>query len=255
MPVQLDFAVFADTQCEPAHVYEWLNMLKSMVSDKIPVIIATGGALLKDTQRHAKSFTTIPTFFIEEATGKKGMGQRQCTTVYKIFVVQKAMRIELNYEPRKWMRHKINLIMGISIDERERERESREKWITNVYPLIESETNRAQCKKYIEDLCMGTPPRSACYVCPYMQHREWQYIKDNCPKEWALAIEFDEYIRDLKPGYKNYLYRNYIPLKDATFKEKVKDSQLAFFVDENGEIVPNWSGVTFNDECDGVCGV
>ena len=235
---KIDFAVFADTQCEPADVYEWLDKMKTRASS-IPIIITTYGNLLEDEKRHAQGFTTVPLYY-EDAEGNQGMGRRQCTGTYKIQAVYKAIRQELGYAKGKWMRHKVNCFMGISMDEMQRMKESQEKWVTNKFPLIEEiEWSRQDCIDYMKDTYWGEPPRSACYICPYRTHKEWKEMKEKDPESFKKACDWDDKMRDLKPDSKNYVYRGFTPLKEATFDEPV-DDQIAF---------------SFMDECDGMCGV
>lgn len=227
-----DFAVFADTQSEPKEVYDWLEKMKAW--SEIPVLIGTNGNLMEDTNRHRQGFTTVPLF-----TKDKGMGMRQCTKVFKIDVVAKTLRYGLGYKPRQRTRHQVTVMIGISTDEAQRMKPSRTKWITNVWPLIDLNLSRNDCVKIVEDSGLGTPPRSACIMCPYKRNDEWLHLKKNYPEEFEKAAIWDEKMRGLKPGKEQFVHRSKTPLRTADLGEKRTDEQ------------PN----LFGDECEGMCGI
>lgn len=235
----IDFAVFADTQSEPPEVYDWLKKLTAFVSPKIKVLVNTQGNLAEDFLDNTKRSSSIP-LFLKNEDGSQGLSWRQCTQDYKIHVVQKAIRTELGYKPRQWMRHHVNMVMGISTDEVVRMKPSRLKWSTNLYPLIENvDMNRQDCIRYVETMGLGTPPRSACFMCPYRSNKEWGELKKDQPSVFAAAVDFDEKIRtnnrfDSTP----YVHRAMKPLAQIDFEAESKDMPDAL-----------------NNECEGMCGV
>lgn len=238
LDMNIDFAVFADTQSEPQEVYDWLEKLTDHVKDKIKVIIDTKGNLAEtflDLKQHSRS---IPVY-LKNPDGSQGAAWRQCTYNYKIAVVQKAVRKELGYLPRKKMRHKVNMIMGISTDEIVRMKTSQIKWITNIYPLINTlDMNRQDCIDYVESTGLGTPPRSACYMCPYRSDAEWFDIKTEQPELFAMAVDFDKKIRENNRFNSiPYIHRSMVPLDEIVFTK-------------NQDIFDG-----FINECEGMCGI
>lgn len=229
-----DFAIFADTQDEPKEVYTWLKKLKDKVKTKI--IIATRAKLSEEPDKH--NFPTIPLFYINKKTGKKGLGRRFCTKLYKIEVVNKAIRKELGYKKRQRMKHQIQLYLGISIDEEGRVNVPREKWKTHHYPFVEDRINRQDCKRIVYEFMKEFPPRSACTFCPYKKTSEFLELKAKSPEDFEDAVKFDEKIRHLKPGMVQYVHRSMIPLKDLG-KKKIENE-------------PEYS---FEEMCDGGCGI
>jgi len=247
-----DLAIFADTQAEPKEVYKWLKLLTKKVKDKIPIVIATGGDILNDEQRHSQGFTSVPLFTLGKTGKKKGMGMRQCTNIFKIQVVHQAIRKWIGYKPRKWVKHKVNVVMGISTDEFMRMKDSRVKWITHKFPLIyDVKWSRTDCIEYVEGLKLGTPPRSACVMCPYKRNDEWKYLKENHPEDWQTAVDWDEKMRDLKPGSQNFVHRSCVPLKDADL-DAVPKRKKKVLIDG---IEVEEDDISIDDECDGICGV
>ena len=241
-----DFAVFADTQAEPDEVYKWLKVIRWASAEKLPVIVASAGNIIEDSKRTDKRFASIP-FFIKNPDGSQGMGRRQCTNEYKIVVVQKAVRTELGYLPRKRMKHQVEMIIGISIDEAQRMRDSRTKWITNKYPLIdELGWDRGDCKTYVRQQSLGDAPKSACYICPYRSNESWKHLKKKDPESFAKAVAYEKYIQKTKDDDKvsgrwtegtPYLHRSMIPLDEVDFDVLAPDSPL------------------FGNDCEGMCGV
>jgi len=235
----LDFAVFADTQCEPAYVYEWLANLKAIVEPKIPILIGTRGNLADDflNSPTKTNYLPIPLWGVKDDDGGKGLGHRQCTKEYKIEVVQKVIRQKLGYKPGQWMKHEIHLNIGISIDEATRMRMSRFHNQMNVYPLIEASTSRHGCREYIKSLNIGTPPRSACWLCPFRSNQEWLDMKQNDPESFQKAVKWDERIRHHQKGVTKFVHSEYVPLSDANLEDD--SSQLDLF----------------QNDCQGMCGV
>jgi len=241
----VDFAVFADTQCEPDEVYAWLEKIKTWAKTKI--IIATKGNLLMDALECAsgkgKRFSSIPfhTKNIEELYGNgKGKMKRQCTFDYKIAVVQKSIRDELGYKPRQHVKHKIEMLIAMSREETGRMRDSRIKWIKNVYPLIyEKGWYRQQAIDYMKMQGLGEPPRSSCLMCPFHGDEEWKRLKENEPHNFEKAVQFDKACRKLpRLNSETYLHKSLKPLDEIDFTEPQKD-----IID------------LFQNECQGMCGV
>lgn len=235
-----DFAVFADTQREPKEVYDYFKYLQSIIKS-YPIHLATKGDLGEVPHK-------IP-FFIKNDKGQCGMGMRQCTSDYKIRVVDQKIRQVLGYQPRKWMKHHIEMIIGISTDEIQRTREAQEKWKSNHYPLIEAEMSRQDCISWYKKGEYKTPPRSACYFCPYKSDREWAQMKTGNLSGWEDAVEYDKWLRSdearASHNMKNeqFLHRSLQPLDEVDF---VKDEE------ELNQLEIQFG---FNNECEGMCGL
>lgn len=235
-----DFAVFADTQAEPPDVYEWLEKLKKSVS--IPILTGTKGDLIADSYgslTEGTRFASIPFFVKGGVDLEDAIIKRQCTADYKIDVVRKVVRERLGYEPGKHVKHKVEMMIGISTDESIRMKDSRVPWIKHRYPLIfDKPMHRAQCISYVEQTGLGTPPRSSCFICPFHSNAEWRHIRSKFPELWEKAIKFDADHRKL-PRLQNetYLHPDRVPLSEANIEEDT--SQLDMF----------------GNECEGMCGV
>lgn len=243
-----DAAIFADTQAEPFYVYENLQRLTEAVKDRIPVLVETRGSLLEEElnpDTHVvktgankdKKFSRSPFFFMGK-DGKVGMGERQCTSNYKIDVIQKGMRRFLGYEPRKRIKETVHSAIGISRDEIMRMKDSRAAWITNIFPLVDIDYTRTDCLRYLKGLGLPEPMRSACYFCPFRSNGEWREMREQSPETFALAVEFDRKLREVPTYFKDqYVHRSCKPL-----------SEVAVDIDNQPSLFESL-------ECEGMCGV
>lgn len=138
--LDIDVAIFADTQGEPDEVYRHLDMLQTTITS-FPIYRVSIGSL-EDATFSGGRAASIP-FFLKKPDGTVGMGRRQCTNDYKIQPVYKKVRDLLGLRrfkrPRipKGYDHAVNMIMGITTDEALRMRRNHIKWIINVYPFID----------------------------------------------------------------------------------------------------------------------
>ena len=238
----VDCAIFADTMGEPKAVYEWLSWLEKQLN--YPVYKVSKGNLRKDMIDAIDGkykFLSVPLYTKNAETGKKGLLFRQCTADYKILPVNKKVRellgLELNEKRKKGT--KVEMLMGISMDEVYRVKVNRLKYITNVYPLIELGMNRNDCLNWIKQNNYPTPPRSACTFCPFHSNFEWRKIKEN-KEEWEKVVELDSLVR--KGTKKNtdelFLHKSCVPIDQVDLTEKPEDQYNLF-----------------NNECEGMCGI
>jgi len=99
----LDAAIFADTQEEPEAVYTHLDWLVPQLP--FPVIVRSAGKLgdhlMKGVNSRGGRFASIPSFTLHP-DGTVGRTKRQCTSDYKIQVVERAIRRDvLGLQPRQ----------------------------------------------------------------------------------------------------------------------------------------------------------
>lgn len=251
----VDCAIFADTQREPAEVYEWLDYLEPLLP--FPVYRVTAGDLGGDTLRLRTSKKTgqkyvrslVPAFF-KNPKSKSGRGLlgRKCTAEYKVRALKKKQR-ELAKVPRarKGKERPVSVVtyLGISYDEVERMKQSTDDWNRIEWPLIDRKITRLDCLKWMQDHGYPLPPRSACYFCPFHSDNEWLRLKNEQPAEFAKAVDFDRELRRLarqqtgtaKLAGDVYLHSSLKPLDEVEFVEQFDP------VDQ------------FRNDCEGLCGV
>ena len=231
-----DYAIFADTQEEPAAVYTHLEWLQSLKGPKI--LIRTVGKLGDDLARGVNStgqrFASIPAFTAPDhdkrsvLTGcDKGQVQRQCTREYKIEVVEKTIRKEIlkvKHRGRVPKGIKVTQVFGISADERVRANRIRKRlrdvyWAADPdFPLLTLGWVRGKCKSWLEGRVPHETPRSACVFCPYKSNAEWRHLRDGDKDGWRRAVEIDNALR-IEGNIVNrgldqslYIHRDCIPL-------------------------------------------
>lgn len=254
--MDFDYAIFADTGEEPEDVYDHLRWLQSL--NRSPILIRSAGrlgdGLMRGKDGKGGRHASIPAFTEPGEPGRKeGRIKRQCTSDYKVDVVDRSIRRDvLGLKPRQWMPKDVKVIqyIGISHDEECRakrimERFAKIPWAEPIFPLLVMKWSRWQCLKWLKDQVPHPVPRSACVFCPYHSDVEWQRIKETDPDAWLRAVEIDRALRT--PGMvvnrgltrKAYLHRSLIPLEMVEFKSLPR---------------PTHEG-DYNLECAGMCGV
>ena len=254
-----DFAVFADTQAEPQEVYDWLDWLDEQLP--FPVVRVTKSNLTDDqltpARRKKAGYSTgmkegseylktlIPMHGILPSGKITASIGRKCTADYKVKPILKELKNRCGIE-RGQKKTTVTQWIGISWDEIQRMREASDKWTQHRWPLIENRMTRQDCIKWMRDNGYPEPPRSACYYCPFHSDDEWRRLRDNSPKYFNRAIEFD---KELRAKYKShdptmlmevYLHPSCKPLGEIDFDND----------EDKGQQV--WD---FTAECEGMCGV
>ena len=259
----VDFAVFADTQAEPSEVYEWLETLQKLINDApcpFPIYKVSHSDLTADslTPSIRKSdgvnggvkgdtlMRRIIPIFGQMPNGEKvaALG-RKCTADYKIKPIIKMIKAhcgivrgQKNVTVTQWI--------GISWDEMQRAKESNHKWTRHRWPLLETKTTRADCISWMRKKGYPTPPRSACYYCPFHSDAEWRRLRDDDPDHFQKAIDFDRAIRQKTKDYDKvmkmevFLHRSCKPLDQVDFDNDEDKGQMT------------WD---FQAECEGMCGI
>jgi hypothetical protein len=242
-----DFAIFADTQAEPASVYLWLDWLKTQLP--FPVHRVTRGSMTDDMlemrraadgRRYTKSL--IPAF-TQAPDGSIGLLGRSCTADYKIAPILKNLR-RLCGIKRGEKAVQITQWIGISYDEIQRMKSSRDKWTQHRWPLIEREMRRHDCISWLRKHGFPEPPRSACVYCPFHSNKEWRRLKDHEPEAFAEAVRVEQELQRTKAMTDNmrsvpWLHRSCVPLDQVDLSTEADAGQIDMF----------------GNECEGLCGV
>lgn len=246
-----DFAVFADTQAEPASVYKWLDWLETQLP--FPVYRVTAGNLTEDSlktlvnQTNGKTYMRrlIPLYGIKQNGEVTAAIGRKCTVDYKIRPVMKEIRNKCGIT-RGQKEVTITQWIGISYDEMQRMKLPRDRWTQHRWPLVEKRMTRSHCKEWMRVNGYPEPPRSACYYCPFHSNDEWRRLRNDDPDYFKTAIEFDARIREkYKQDNKSlqmevYLHSSCKPLSEVDFDSEEDKGQMGF---------------DFQSECEGMCGI
>jgi len=252
-----DYAIFADTQAEPKSGCRHLEWLIAELP--FPVLVRSRGNLfdnlINGINADGQRYCSIPAFTGEPGQNM-GITRRQCTSEYKIKVVEKTIRRELlSLESGQRIPKDVRIVQsfGLSYDEpgrvaRVKANHSRNQWELE-FPLFDMEMTRADCVKWLENY--GVPhetPRSACTFCPYRSNAEWKRLKETDSESFAQAVAADRAIRDKNSraamAFRDqmWLHRSCKPLGEIDF-------------DVNPRDLPGQAVFGFNSECEGMCGV
>lgn len=240
----VDFVIFSDTGDEPDYVYKYVDYLRTRLSDlNIPLEIVRNGNIIKDIHREKERFAAIPVFTV--INEKIGRLRRQCTKEYKIVPIEKRVRQKM-LELGKAKRYKngaihvnkdVNVIgwLGLSLDEVQRMRPSRVKWIKFEWPLIDLRMTRHDCKLWLRKHNLFVPKKSACRICPFHDDRHFRDMRDNYPSDWKHVIDFDQFLRSSNSRFTAtakgalYLHRQCVPLNEIDLSTPQDHGQIEMF--------------------------
>jgi hypothetical protein len=264
---RLDHVIFADTQWEPEAVYRHLEWCREHAAKcGITIDTRSAGNLRDDLiefwgprrkSADGKRYASIPAF-VANPDGSRGIVRRQCTSEYKINVIERYVR-EAALGLAKGQRWPKNLSViqwiGISADEPQRMKRSTRPAVKFWHPLIEADQcaihdgrnlfdrgmTRDDCLRWLMARGYPRPPRSACIGCPFHSNAEWAKLT---PTEFSDACDVDDEMRNRERQRRTgdviglpYLHPSLIPLREVDLSRAV-DNEL-----------------TWGDECQGVCGV
>ncbi len=249
-----DAAIFADTQAEPASVYKWLDWLDAEIQRSphpFPIHRVTRGSLTEVSLKLRERVRTvgrpwskslIPAF-VANRNGTRGIMGRACTADYKIAVLLKRQKALAEIK-RGQKEVTATTWIGISYDEMQRMKMSREKWCQNRWPLIERKMRRGDCLDWMKAHGYPRPPRSSCVYCPFHSNAEWRRLRDEEPAEFARAVQFEQDLQAIKRQTGNlagvpFLHGSLVPLSVADLSEPHDPRQQDMF----------------QNECAGMCGV
>jgi len=116
-------------------------------------------------------FTPVPW----RARDASFMLSRQCTRQYKVSPMQR-------YLYDRYPGERIRLMLGISVDEYHRMRDSSAARIEHVYPLVDRRLTRWRCQEIIGRAGLALPWKSSCWFCPYR----------SLESQWALVQRYPD---------------------------------------------------------------
>lgn len=258
-----DCAIFADTGHEPrtsrtwdpqagqwieGGIYGWLDWLEKRLS--FPVyrvqrgILFEDAAVVRQSKKSGKLYMKgmVPAFVDKGAAGIGLLG-RICTTEYKILPIQRKVR-ELLGVKRGPKTPKVEMWIGISLDEVIRMKPSRVPYIAHKWPLLDMRMTRQDCLRWLTRNGYPVAPRSACVGCPFHGDDEWRNLKENAPLDFAAAVEDERRLQDAARRQNAldgmpYLHGSCQPLDTVDFQSRASHGQLSLF----------------GNECEGLCGV
>ena len=250
-----DYALFADTDWEPQGVYDTVAWLRNQVP--FPVLtINNGRSLREDVENGVNSrgrpWLSIPAYLSNQDGTIQGRNWRQCTTDYKIVPIQRTVRelLGLPYRRAVPSETKVEMWLGITMDEMQRMKASQEPWIEHRFPLIEDKPmTRDECVAWFQERYPDRIlSRSACIGCPFRNAASWVHVRESDPDGFVQAVKIDHSLRDPEHHVQGmfrgevYLHPRRLPLVEAVDMDAMALSERA---EKDG----------FTDECGGHCGI
>ena len=169
----LDGVIFADTGGETPDTYESVKVARSYLAEhRIPFTVVEARPKGTDLYGTALRRRVIPS-----------VQWRWCTRDYKVLPIHRYYR--------QLGKH-VNQYMGIAFDEVHRMRDSREPYITNLYPLIDGRLTRQDCIDLIAESGLPVPEKSGCYFCPFNSSERWRQLLSRYPDLFNKAIKLEE---------------------------------------------------------------
>ena len=185
-------------------------------------------------------------FGLETQFGRVGRLRRQCTSEYKIVPIEREIRIMLlemglatetkNGAIRVKKGVEVESWLGITLDEVQRMKPSRHRWLCHRWPLIEKRMTRADCVHWYKQRGRPVPRKSSCRRCPFHSDAYWLDMKQNQPEDWQEVVAFDHDLRTPAPNGRLrlaatakgtlYLHRSLLPLDEVSLRH---EQQSALF--------------------------
>lgn len=169
-----DGAVFADTGEELPETYAYLEIAMDYLQKHgVPLtVVSKRGRTLYETAWERQVFPSAV--------------WRWSTRDFKITPI-------LRYYRSLGAGGHVNQYLAIAWDEVMRMKDSRVDYVTNLYPLIDRRITRAGCLELIKSVGLPTPPRSACYFCPFNSVERWRWLFENHPELYEKAMALEEH--------------------------------------------------------------
>lgn len=216
----VDAAIHADTTHERSATY-------AFAAKWTPWLEARGVRVVTVTPPDAESVNRFGGVMLPGYTiTPKGPGQlsRQCTQNWKRATIRRWLQANRHGRP-------VTQLLGISLDEWHRAKDSDVKYITHVWPLLTLNMTRNDCQNYLERNGLENPGKSACVFCPYHNKRAWQEMKRENGDDWRKAVAVDEAIRKVRPPYDLFVHSARIPLVDVDLSTPEDHGQLRLLDD------------------------
>jgi len=242
----LDYAIFADTGEEPSWVYEQVEALQAYRTPAgkpgAPILVRwlngkTGermtlgeNLLTGNSGRFASipAFTKNPNMWTRSGENEVGKTLRQCTSEFKINVVERTIRRELLglKHGEAYRGERITQVFGFDFSEGERIfRTKGSLALTPLsvgdFPLWDLQWKRVDCEQYILEVWGREVLPSACTFCPLVNAAFRRLIRDRDPEGHKRACAVDAGLR--MPGAaaskmldgELYIHRSMKPLAEV----------------------------------------
>lgn len=224
---EVDLAIHADTRFERKATYDFAEMWTPWLEERGVRVVTVKPEGFESPVVDEWGGVYIPAYTYDIEDNINGILRRQCTHRWKIRPIKRWIREHVEVD-------RVELWLGITLDEMKRMKPSGVQYIKHRWPFMEREHWNGKLlrrhdaiewlKKKIGE--NAVPPRSACYFCPFHSKAEWRRIKDAGDGDWEKALEFDNHIRKARPPYDLFLTSERIPLKDLDLNNEIDNGQI-----------------------------
>jgi hypothetical protein len=230
----VDYAIHSDTTYERSETYAFAEKWTPWLEERgVKVVTVT-----HNTPYFSYKGIYMPVHTTYPDGQKSGMLRRQCTDRWKIAPVRRFLRAELKRRNIDIYPSSVEQWLGITLDEFQRMKDSKVKYVKNIYPFIEQRMARHDVVLWLLREGLEVPVKSSCVMCPFHDRSSWREIKETGNGDWSKAIAIDNDIRNLRPGFVSYVCEQRLPLKECDFSNEEDHGQMTF-----------WE----MDECEGGC--
>lgn len=237
----VDVAIHADTTHERSATYEfaaWWSPWLEKRGVRVVTVLETGD-VDRVTTRISDEVLRIPAYAVirelqsggsevnipaHTASFSGGMLRRQCTQRWKIAPMRKWLQANRNGK-------QVETLLGISLDEFQRMRDSDVRYITHSYPLIDMRMTRLDCVNYLQRNGVDVPVKSSCVFCPFHNKTAWREMAKEDGDDWRKAVAVDDALRKVRPPYDLFVHSSRIPLSEVDMRTPEDFGQLVLFDD------------------------
>lgn len=156
---------------------EYIEKYKHIITDAGIRYVEVSASNLVPVDLSSTFKTPVPLFVLNK-DNKVGMLQRSCTKQWKIDPVTEFIKSEVDVKELKRNKQKVQLRLGISIDEFSRVSQSKIAWLENQYPLLDLYMARDNCEDFILKELGELPPKSSCVFCPFRSKNNRQFTRE-----------------------------------------------------------------------------
>lgn len=222
----VEAAIHADTGHEREATYRFAALWSDwLTTHGVPVVTVRAEATPASDRWGG---VAVPAYTTQLTTGEVAQVNRQCTHDWKIAPIRRWLQAHRGFR-------RVHMLLGISVDEIGRMRDSNVRYIEHRYPLVDRRMTRGACVAWLERHGRPVPERSACVMCPFQSGRDWQSLSE---EDRQHAIVVDEHIRMARPPMPLFVHRSLRPVADLDLRSESERGQLDLW----------------GSECSGMCG-
>lgn len=202
-----DLLVMVDTGYEKRGTLEYVDTILRRACAKMAIEFVMLRTPNNDSVFSQSGVLLIPAYkVLPDGTVQKL--PTRCSGPWKAEVIRRYLRSRGVAKARMWL--------GISTDEADRQRVSKQGWVTNYYPLLDLNISRYQCLYTIRSLGWPDPARSSCIFCPNQKDDEYELLKSEYPVDYQRVVVIDNDIERRDPSL--FLHRSLTRMRDIIWR-------------------------------------